>query len=282
MMNAADAEPLSLLELIDKVQRLGMTYKFEEDINRALQSIISLGNLNDRAEKNLYATSLSFRLLRQHGFHVSQDLFNSFKDNEGKFKSEFRNVVPGMLSLYEASHLAFEGESLMDEAKAFSRTQLKNLKEGLRTSMGEKISHVLELPYHQGLHRLEARWYVDTHDKNYEIRNPLLLELAKLDFNMVQTLHRQELRDMSRWWKEIGLAKKLSFARNRLMESIFWSLGMVPDARFSKCRKQLPEVVKLITVLDDIYDVYGTLDELELFTDVVQRWDVNAIDTLLD
>ncbi|MCD7445886.1 hypothetical protein HAX54_015611 [Datura stramonium] len=36
----------------------------------------------------------------------------------------------------------------------------------------------------------------------------------------------------------------------------------------------------LLTTIDDIYDVYGTLDELELFTDIVDRWDINAIEQL--
>nr|KYP44299.1 hypothetical protein KK1_034212 [Cajanus cajan] len=212
-------EPRSLLEFIDdvQVQRLGLSYKFEEDINRALHRIVSTENFKDQTHKSLHETALFFRILRQHGFHVSQDVFKSFQDEEGKFKADVSEDVQGLLSLYEASYLAFEEE-----------------------------------------------------------------KLAKLDFNTIQSLNQKELQEMSRWWRDIGLASKLNFVRDRLMESFFWAMGILPEPQFANCRKKLTEIAKLVTVLDDIYDVYGTLDELELFTDAVERWDVNTINTLPD
>ena len=72
----------------------------------------------------------------------------------------------------------------------------------------------------------------------------------------------------------MGLANKLSFTRDRLMECYFWTIGMAFEPQLSNFRKGLTKVAALVTTIDDVYDVYdvyGTLDELELFTDAVER-----------
>ncbi|KAL0391117.1 UNVERIFIED_CONTAM: Isoprene synthase, chloroplastic [Sesamum calycinum] len=186
-----------------------------------------------------------------------------------------------MLSLYEASHLALDGESTLDEAREFTSFHLKNmlLKMDMRSAM--RVSRALELPSHHRMQRLEARWNIEMYDKQNKA-NQLLLKLATSDFNLVQKVHQQDLQEASRWWRHVGLANKLSFARDRLMESFFWTVGMISEPQFSKCRVGLTKVVKLITVLDDIYDVYGSADELELLTNAVDKWDVNAVNDLPD
>ncbi|XP_059451578.1 probable terpene synthase 12 [Corylus avellana] len=280
MIHNENADSLATLELIDDVQRLGLGYRFETEITRALDNYASSKGCNDeRIDKCLHATALSFRLLRQQGYQVSQDVFNSFKDDSGNFKECLTKDVKGMLSLYEASYLGFEGENLLDEATTFTRMHLKDLKGDVSKSMAEQVSHALEVPLHHRMLRLEARWYIEAYNKR-EDANSLLLELAKLDFNIVQSVFQRELQDMSRWWKDMGLANKLSFTRDRLMECYFWTIGMAFEPQLSNFRKGLTKVAALVTTIDDVYDVYGTLDELELFTDAVERWDINAVKNL--
>ncbi|GMI79755.1 terpene synthase 03 [Hibiscus trionum] len=281
-MNDEDAEPVYLLELIDDIQRLGLAHRFETDIERALRKLVSSDNDGSVAtEYSLYAAALRFRLLRQHGYEVSQDVFKAFKDNKGNFKECLYNDVKGMLSLYEASHLAFEGDDLMEEALTFSRMHLMDLQGDQNSEKGlfEQVTHAIELPLHRRMLRLEARWYIEAYNQK-ATANPTLLELAKLDFNMVQSTLQEDLKEMTRWWIGTGLVNKLNFARDRLMECFFWSVGVVSKPQFRSCRKSLTKVASLVTIIDDVYDVYGTLDELELFTDAVQRWDVCAARTL--
>jgi (-)-alpha-terpineol synthase len=45
--------------------------------------------------------------------------------------------------------------------------------------------------------RLEARWFIDLY-RSREDMNPVLLDLAELDFNMVQATHQEDLKEMSR------------------------------------------------------------------------------------
>jgi len=75
-----------------------------------------------------------------------------------------------------------------------------------------------------------------------------------------------------RWWWDIGLSSNLKFARDRLVEFYIWSLAMFPEPHLAMCHKELTKVGQLLTVLDDVYDIYGTLDELELFTHAIERF----------
>ncbi|KAK9924613.1 hypothetical protein M0R45_032974 [Rubus argutus] len=276
---------LTTLELIDDIQRLGLGYRFEDNIIGALDRIMkTFDQITDEATPSLHLAALSFRLLRQHGFQVSQDVFKIFTDREGSFKACLGNDVKGMLSLYEASYLGFEGESLLDEALEFTSIHLRNLSRSDVTQekgVSEQVSHALELPLHHRMLRLEARWQIEAYSKRADA-NQVLLEFSKLDYNMVQQTLQTDLKDTSRWWKDMGIAEKLPFSRDRLMECFFWSVGMVFEPKFSNLRKGLTKVCALITTLDDVYDVYGTLEELEPFTSAVERWDVNAVEILPD
>ncbi|KAJ7948213.1 Isoprene synthase [Quillaja saponaria] len=238
------------------------TKLLEDEITEALDRFVSLETSNGTTEKSLRATALRFRILREHGYDVSQDMFNSLKDLNGDFKDCIRKDVKGMLSLYEASFLGFEGEDILDEAMAFTTMHLKNIKgDEIRKGLLDLVSHSLELPLHHRIERLEARWYIQVYAKKPDA-NHLLLELAKLDFIMVQSTLKRDL------------------TRNFIVVE---GHGTSTQSQFSNVRKGLTKVTSLITTIDDVYDVYdvyGTLDELELFTIAVERWDINAVEDL--
>ncbi|CAI0550297.1 unnamed protein product, partial [Linum tenue] len=180
-----------------------------------------------------------------------------------------------ILSLYEASHLAYEGEDILDKAKTHTTKYLKNILLEMDSSdnyefMKELIRHSLEIPLHRRMVMLEARWYIESCKKK-EGTNMTLLELAKLEFNIAQSVLQQDLKSVSWWWNNPGLAKELSFSRDRLVECFFVAVSLMYEPQFSSYRQGLRKVALFITTIDDIYDIYGTMSELELFTDAVER-----------
>ncbi|KAF7144461.1 hypothetical protein RHSIM_Rhsim04G0059800 [Rhododendron simsii] len=282
MIGDTDANSLTILELIDDIQRLGLSYHFEKDITRALDRMflrVNGTNFWTQQKSTIHAIALCFRLCRQHGYEVSQDVFKRFTDENGNFRESISKDIKGLLSLYEASYFSFEGEKLMEEAKVFTTKHLKG--KIANEDLVERINHALEMPLQHRMLRLEARWYIEAYGKRKDA-NYLLLEMAKLEFNMVQSMLQGELKDMSRWWEDIDLGKRLSFTRDRLMECYFWNVGLIFEPKLSDCRKSLTKLAALITTIDDVYDVYGSLDELELFTAAVHRWDIEAVETLPD
>ncbi|OVA10095.1 Terpene synthase [Macleaya cordata] len=294
MFDEAAGGSSSSLKQIDTIQMLGLNYHFDDEIKGSLDTIMSTKDKNDVCdqENDLYTRALRFRLLRQHGYEVSQDVFKNFKEEmmmrSGNLKEWTVRDVEGILSLYEASFYAFEGEEILDEAQKFTTTHLKvqlikanSIISHNKQNLSKQVSHALELPLHWRVPRAEARWFIDTY-KTMQDMDPSLLEFARLDFNMVQATYQEDLKYVSRWWRELGLSEALGFARDRLVENFLWAVGFNFEPRFRNFRRQLTKVNSLITTIYDIYDVYGSLDELKLFTDGVQRWDINTMEDLPD
>lgn len=75
-----------------------------------------------------------------------------------------------------------------------------------------------------------------------------------------------------RWWKGLDFARRLPFARDRVVECFFWIVGVYFEPQYSLARKILTKVIAMTSIIDDIYDVYGTLEELELFTEAIDRF----------
>ncbi|KAH9743948.1 alpha-humulene/(-)-(E)-beta-caryophyllene synthase [Citrus sinensis] len=271
------------LELIDAIQRLGVSYHFESEIDEILGKMHEAYrecDLWDNENDKLYYISLQFRLFRQNGYRISSDVFNTFKGSDGKFTASLAKDVRGMLSLYEATHLRVHEENILDEALAFTTSHLESIAtHQIRSPLAEQVKHALVQPIHKGLQRLEAREYIPIYHEEPS-HNEALLTFAKLDFNKLQKLHQKELGDISRWWKELDFTHKLPFIRDRVAEGYFWAIGAYFEPQHSFARRLFTKVITLISVIDDIYDVYGKIEELELFTSAIERWDINAIDQL--
>ncbi|XP_076938099.1 R-linalool synthase QH5, chloroplastic-like [Bidens hawaiensis] len=271
---------LSSLELVDDLQRLGIAYHFKEEIRDVLEMIYC--KTHDKwSTMDLNLQSLGFRLLRQHGYPVPQDIFGNFKDKIKNLDPWRYEDMVGILNLYEASFHSFEDEHVLDEARDLTTKYLNEKLDEINRSIALLVSHALESPLHWRVPRVEARWFIEAYEKRSDM-NPTLIELAKLDFDMVQVVHIEDLKHASRWWRNTKWDKKLTFARDRLVECFLWSVGYSYVPEFSYGRREITKVNAMITSIDDVYDVYGTLDELELFTNVINRWDINAVEELPD
>ncbi|EXC05286.1 (-)-germacrene D synthase [Morus notabilis] len=285
MLAAAATGPSENAELIDIIQRLGFSYHFESEISEILglmkkNIVLDIGYFNNHDD--LHTSALKFRLLRQQGYNIASDIFQKFINKEGKFNDDLTDDVKGMLSLYEAAHLRRLGEPILEEALAFTTTHLKPLtmsSSQLSPFLAAQVKHALTQPMWTGLPRLEVRRFISVYQEEPS-HNDVLLRFAKLDFNILQKLHQQELGEMSRWWKNLDFVSKLPFARDRLVGLYFWILGVYFEPQYSLARRRVTKVIAMTSVLDDIYDIYGTPEELKLLTDAMERWNINCPDEL--
>nr|AHI50307.1 ocimene synthase [Erythranthe cardinalis] len=245
-------DPSRKLKLIDEIDKLALSYYFEEEIIESVDEIARMKNNIKFVDP--YSAALYFKIMRQYGYHISQDAILQLLDDEEKLITRAHDESPSkydkaMAEIFEACHLALEGESLFD--------------------IGTKI-YSDKCPSHWSVGWFNAKKHI-TYATNY---NPTLHRLAGLSFNMVQLQHQRDLEEILRWWRNLlGLSEVFTFARDRAVESFLYAVGVAYEPQHGSLKKWLTKAIILVLIIDDVYDIYGSVHELDQFTTAVERWD---------
>lgn len=107
--------------------------------------------------------------------------------------------IKGLISLYEASYLATKSDTKLHKVvRAYANQQLRKFVDSHDHNINnidvlEMAVEALEMPYHWRMKRLETKRYIDGYNKH-----DILIEFAKIDFNIVQAVHQDDLKYLSR------------------------------------------------------------------------------------
>ncbi|CAA3008867.1 Copal-8-ol diphosphate hydratase [Olea europaea subsp. europaea] len=224
---------------IDRVQRLGISRFFTTQIKDCLDHVYRYwsedGIFGGRLARfsDVDVTSMGFRFLRLHGYNVTLDVLNQFKNND-KFSCFVYQMIESttpIYNLYRASQVQFHGEKILEEAKEFSYSFLQERlasdkfldKWVISKHIHDEIRKGLEMPWYASLPSAEAKYYIEHYggeDDKWiyllqmpDISNNKNLEHAKLDFNGCQAQHQREWYFLGEWYgnfklQELGISKK--------------------------------------------------------------------------
>ncbi|ESQ37954.1 hypothetical protein EUTSA_v10029352mg, partial [Eutrema salsugineum] len=292
--------PVDLFEhiwIVDRLQRLGISRYFEEEINECLDYVhrywTDKGICWARCShvQDIDDTAMAFRLLRLHGYQVSANF-----EKEGEFfcfAGQSNQAVTGMFNLYRASQLAFSREKILKNAKEFSSKYLQHKQERdelldkwiIMKDLPGEIGFALEIPWYASLPRVETRFYIEQYGGENDVwigktlyrmpyvNNNEYLELAKQDYNNCQALHQLEWDTFQKWYEENRL-NECGVSRSELLECYYLAAATI----FEEERSQERMVwAKSSVMVKAIFSCFGeSIDSRKSFFDQFHKYIANA------
>ncbi|KAK9271287.1 hypothetical protein L1049_026877 [Liquidambar formosana] len=286
--------------MVDNLQRLGIDCHFRNEIKSILDDtrLLSKKRCWLQGDEEIFldtaCCAMGFRILRITGYEVSSDALSNFDEQEHFFNSEsaqFKDTET-ILELYKASLIiTFQKEPVLDKIYIWTSSFLKQellmgqfmrkdyIKSQLPFSFWTfQVDYALKYP-HASLDRLESRKSI----KHYIVNNIRLLKTSYRcsnidnndflaysvqDFDTCQAMHRKEL-------EHNGL-DHLKFARQKMTYAYFSIASVLFSPEFSDARISWAKNSVLVTLVDDLFDVGGSREELLNIMELVEKWDEHS------
>ncbi|XP_020592030.1 bifunctional cis-abienol synthase, chloroplastic-like, partial [Phalaenopsis equestris] len=169
--------------MIDTIQRLGIDHHFRKEIHITLEFVYrilrkdGLAWGSDASITDIDDTCMGLRLLRLHGYPISSDMLEYFKDDEGNFlcfMGETHKGISDFFSLYRFSQIAFPGENILKHAKKLAEQHLKSKMKGhqafdkwaIKKALHKEVEWAIRNQWRMSLPRLEAQEYIRNYGEN--------------------------------------------------------------------------------------------------------------------
>lgn len=263
-----------MMTTVDHLKRLCIDQYFQDEIDNVVDSCVNLLHSDD-----LLDATLSMRLMREAGYCVSADeVLQKFTNGNGDFNLANSKDIRGLLSLQDMSHLNM-GEALLYKAKDFSSRHLSVATKYLEPNQASYVKQSLDHPYHVSLMQYKARHHL-SYLQSLPTRNIAVEKLALAEFQINKLQHQREMQEVKRWWMQLGLAQEIPAARDQVLKWYMWPMTVLEGFSFSRYRIEITKIISLIYIVDDIFDIIATQEELSLFNEAIKRWDLVAADSL--
>nr|WQY96425.1 ent-kaurene synthase [Stellera chamaejasme] len=279
--------------MVDSIQSLGIERHFREEIKTALDDTYRCWQ---QGVEDIFldptTCAMAFRLLRVNGYSVSTDRLPRFSE-ENSIRSPggcLKDMIAA-LELFKSSEVMLHPEeTILEEQNRITRRFLqKKLSNGSRCLDGfqayfqQKVDDAFQFPFHANLERLAQRrniksYVVDstrvlkTSFCSLNIANKEILRLAVEEFNYCLSLYHEELKYLKRWVKESKL-DKLKFARQKLAYCYFSAAATIFSPELFDARISWAKNGVLTTVVDDFFDIGGSMEELENLIQLVEKFE---------
>ncbi|OAP00465.1 TS1 [Arabidopsis thaliana] len=234
---------------------LGVAFHFEDEIEQSLEEGFEKIQEMIAGEDDLYTISIMFWVFRTYGYNMST-----------------------------AAHLRTTREDILEEALSFTTRNLESLARAGASSphILMRIRNALCMPQHYNAEMIFAREYISFYEQE-EDHNKMLLRFAKINFKFLQLNWIQELKTLTKWWKQQDLASKLPpYFRDRLIECYLFAIMIYFEPQFSLGKVSLAKINTVFTLVDDTCDRYGNVSEVAALVQCVERWDPDCMDSLPD
>jgi (3S)-linalool synthase len=70
---------------------------------------------------------------------------------------------------------------------------------------------------------------------------------------------------------DLGLAREIPSARDQIMKWYMWPMTVLQGLSFSRYRIEITKIIAFIYIVDDIFDLVATQDELSLLNDSIKK-----------
>nr|BEL13046.1 syn-abieta-7,12-diene synthase [Oryza sativa Japonica Group] len=278
----------SRLCMVNTLEKMGISLNFACEIRDILDMTYRCWMQNEEEIMlDMKLCAKAFRLLRMHGYNVTSDGMAQFAEQSSFDDSihAYLNDIEPLLELYNSSQVRFsENDLILENIGSWSTKLLKKQlpSKNISKSLKTEVEYALKFPLYARLQTQEHRRNIERFKTNsFQLlksghcgshKTGEILDLAIHEFHSTQSIYQQELQYLKSWVAECRL-EELKFARIMPLQALLSAVPPLFHPELSDARIAWSQNIVLVTVMDDLFDGGGSMEEMRNFVALMEIWD---------